>query len=533
MPNISTYETPNLGLQPSETGAEAFAQAGRRIGAAYSDMAQETEKATDMLGRNIATSIDTAGKVYDEWETHREIMTGGALSATMFQNIQQAWNNTSKGADPNNPATAGQFREEVLEPALTDFSSHFTTERAQSWAISQMNAMREHMTHKMVADQASAAADAVTVNIKQTANSLSNAARNDPTSLDFALQTVDHSLGHMVDSSPAITPDIAAHVKAQVGEDMKEQIVKSAIWGAIERNPDEGLKMASDPRYSKYISGQEVTQAEAYAKMQRSAALTDQERSMTLRDKQTRDASTAKANEYLTKLGSDDPNEAGSVSAKDILKDPTLEPGTKTSLFHFVQAENKPESAANESAPVYNALLDRIYAPWGTEGKISTMQQLLPYKSQMTRADFNDALRKVQTSQTDQGQKIQPMIRDLVGTYKSTLNTAGGMKINNDQGEYAYRRYVEDQVAESVKNNKDPAELFQPGNSRFLGSPQVLSLFQKSLTQSMQDQAAGLTGKSQSAAIPPRPKEAPANAIWSPGYKRWVTLDGQGNARGY
>lgn len=513
MPNIHTYEQPQLGIQANEVGPEAFAQAGRRIGAAYSDMAEDLRR----TGAETASVIDTAGQAYDEYETHREIMTGGALAATMFANISNQWNATSKGADPNNPATAKQFREEAMEPALTDFAGQFTTQRAQDWAIKQTDMIREHMTHKMIADQSSAAADAVQVNIKQTANSLSNLARNDPTSVDAALATIDHTYGHMVDSSPAITPDVAARLKTEGAQELKEQVVKAAVWGLAERtngNADAIKNFVTNPKYSPYISGQEVTQAEGYAKMQRSASMTDQMRADELRDKAARDASTAQANDILTKIGSNDPRVQGSVTAKSILEDPKLLPAEKLTLNRFVAAENKPESEAAASSRSYNALLGRMYAPWGDPDKITSIPQLLHFKPDLTKADFNDLYKKLQDSQSTDGQKLTPMIAGFLKAYKGSINTVGGMKINNDDGEYRFNQWTHDQVAKSIADNKDPSELFQPGNPRFMGQPQVLSMFQKTLTQSMSDQARAISGGGATPAMrtPTLPDGAPKDA---------------------
>src|SRR5690606_17026848 len=53
---------------------------------------------------------------------------------------------------------------------------------------------------------------------------------------------------------------------------------------------------------------------------------------------------------------------------------------------------------------------------------------------------------------------------------------------------YLYQQWVSGQISAARAKGQDPAFLFDPANPAFLGSPQALAPFQKSLSQSMQDQ---------------------------------------------
>jgi hypothetical protein len=507
MPNIRDYNAEGLGLRATETGIDARANAGRRIANSFDDVAG----ALRQTGGQLGGGVKALGDAWVNYEDHKEISQGAPAAAQVFQGLQEQWNKIAKTADPNNTAVAGKFQEQVLEPALEQFQSAFNTEKSQEWAQERINHIRDHMTTKIHSDLSSMASNAVAVNAHQLMNSLSNSVRMDPSSLDFALDTLNHSVRAMVKTSPNLLPDHATEIETKLGQEMKENIVKSAIWGAIEKNPEAGVKMASDPRYSKYISGQEVTQAEQYAKMQKSAALTDEERQRTLQDRKAREDSKKQQNDILTKLGSDKPEDVASVTAKGILEDKTMTPEDKLTMFRFVQQESKPETDAKASSRAYNDVLPRLYAPPGDPQKITDINQLVEMKDKLTRTDFNDLMKKFQDSTTDTGQKVTVMKQQLSNAVKGSILHVAGMSADNDEGLYRFNRYVDDKVAEYQRDNKDVSKLFTPGSPEYLASPAALAPFKKSMAQMMDDKISDISGKT-SKGPPPLPTGAPRGA---------------------
>lgn len=282
--NIRQLNAPDLTLRPSETGVEATAGAARRIGGFYNQVAdaQNTIASLKMdTGNRIAGAMKDVGQVAVDYMDHKEINEGAAAGATMVSNLTSQWN--AKLRDPNfdpntTAATAAQFREDVLEPALDHFKSGFNTEKSQEWADHFANQFREHMVEKAQADISTMAGIALKANADKAVNGLSSAVASDPSSLDFALKQVDHSIGGMVDSSPMLDPATAASAKSEVTLKAKEAIVKAAVSGMIQKNPNIDLD-AVQKKYGDYINGAEI-------KMFQKAAQT-QEKANTLTDKQT------------------------------------------------------------------------------------------------------------------------------------------------------------------------------------------------------------------------------------------------------
>lgn len=261
MPNIHEFNTPALNIRPTETGVNAVAAAARRVGSEYN----EAGSAIAAGGAAVGQATRVAGEIYDDQVTHEEISRGGAALAGMMGKKTDDWNNTVKGADPNNPTAAAKFMEENLEPDLEKFKEGFTTTRSQQWADNHLNSFRLHMQTKTAADMATMAGEAIKVNYRQTTNSMANTARNDPTAVDFLLKTYEDTLDATVGSSPNLKGAMAGAVRTELLQRGKEEIIKAAALGHIEATGSMP-KWSTDPKYSPYITGGELKQLEAAEK---------------------------------------------------------------------------------------------------------------------------------------------------------------------------------------------------------------------------------------------------------------------------
>lgn len=261
-PNITEFNAPDLTLRPSETGVEATARAGLRLGAYGNQVAGALERSGQDIGRGIAG----AGTAAYQYMEHRETSAGAANFAQMMVNLEQDWNNTAKNADPNDPSIAAKWRAETLEPALEKFHSSFLTTGAQDWAETRIDAFRQHLFTKTAADMSSLAADAAHVNVERTANGLTTAVYNDPSSLSFARDTLAHSLDGIVASSPNMSATDAAKVKTELTQKVEEQLVKNAIMGTIVKGGD-WRTIANDPKNAPYVNAPEAQQFERAQRM--------------------------------------------------------------------------------------------------------------------------------------------------------------------------------------------------------------------------------------------------------------------------
>lgn len=277
MPAIPQFEANNAGFRPSETGVEAVAMAGRRVGLYYNQEAtaermlgQSTERLgqeTAQLGREkanlltgegarLGSAVAAAGDAYVKQAQHQEISHGSAAFAGLLQSSTQDWNSQVENVDPNNTTIAPKFMSS-LNDKLEAFQNSFNTEGGQQWAQEHVNALRQHFAEKTQGDMSIMAGQAVVVNAQRTINMLSNTVHDDPSSIDFALAALKSTTEGKLSTSPNLTGPEAARARDEIGQKGAESIVKSAAIGYISKT-GQVPPWASDPKYSPYINGQEL-----------------------------------------------------------------------------------------------------------------------------------------------------------------------------------------------------------------------------------------------------------------------------------
>src|SRR5262245_10213787 len=97
---IKPFQAPELGLRPSEEGVQAFAAAGRRLGAFSNQVAGATEQVGHAFGR-IGGGIAEAGQAVTDIVTHQQVSHGAATFAQLTDSLTNRWNDIAKNADPN------------------------------------------------------------------------------------------------------------------------------------------------------------------------------------------------------------------------------------------------------------------------------------------------------------------------------------------------------------------------------------------------------------------------------------------------
>jgi hypothetical protein len=497
--NIREVTAPaDLGLRPDDRAAESTANAGRRIAALYT---QAGEAQAD-IGRRAAGVVADVGNVAVKYMEHREISQGAAESAKTLAGLDAKWNDTVKNSDPNDPAVAAKFREEVVEPALEKLKGGFFTEGGQKFGESQVESFRNHFVQKTTADMARLAGVAAKTNIETLTNQLSNAAINDPTSLKTSLGLVESSVGAMVDSSPNLRGVDGAAMKLELTASSQAAIVKAAAIGAINANPEAGLKQFSGPAYSKYISGAELKQLEAQAKTVERARRVDENYALQNQKLFKQEASDTREGDYLQKLHSDDPKERASVSAREISRDYTLTREARERMIGIVERETKPEAAAKVSNVTATDLISRIRAQSGDPRRIDSLDPVYDAyeKGNLSKADLKFVRDEFVNLRTPEGAALGNQQDEFIKSVKPLIDKSnpllGKIDQSGPQQVYNFTMDLRRKVDEYRKAGKDPRDLMDPSKPDYMGSPAALMSYQKPLQQSLQDTARALRGGS-------------------------------------
>ncbi len=371
------------------------------------------------------------------------------------------------------------------------------------------------MFEKTSADMASLAAQAVSVNVRTMANTMSNTAMTDPSSVPHLLDGISGTVAAMVDSSPNLKGSDAAKARLGLTEKMREDIVKSGAIGAIQKAADPEAEAAKwGKKYPEYINGADLKTLAGNARQQIRADRMDRAYTDMLSKKDAEAKSDAQETGYLQKLYSDDPKQQGEVSAKAIVNDPTLTRVAKERMIGVVNREMKPETASQESNRNYVGMLDDIRT-----GKINDVEPI--YKARIdgkiNRTDFNQALKDFTDFRSPEGQRVAQAEDQFITAVKPQIDKSNPLMGKVDQdgplNVYRLRMDIKRKIEEYRAGGKDWRNLFDPSKPDFMGKPEAMAPYQKPLAESLKDQARKLTQPQTNAPPPRKDGETPSQYL--------------------
>ena len=498
MANLQEFNPGDLGLRPSETGVEAFQSAGRRIGASYNQVAGDFTQ----LGSEASGAIKDAGQVYLQYAEHKDISKLSADFAVKQDQLIKQWNDTAKNADPNDPTVAQKFREQVLEPQLEDFGSDAATEAGQSFAQSHVAALRNHMFEKTAADMSTLAGVAAKVNFEKTVNALSNTAMNDPSSLDHSLQIAESSIKGMAGSAPNLSAADAARVTEEGLQHAKEQIVKSAAFGVIQKT-GQVPSWATDPKYSPYINGMELKQFESAAKAQQKANTYYEKQTQLLEKQQAVMNVHTSAAKAITDNVTFDPQSGQPVVNPQFFKDalaiardnPNAPNAAETARTMMSWGESQQSKGAKplDDPATKSDLTDRMFSA----DKPTTTLDLMKARSDGKISDHTFQAMHGLVQELEQAPLKGPIWQDTIGAVKGELilsNVGLPGKDITGEGNYAKwaQTFIPQYLAQSRAGTLPPNALDVKDPNSMIS--QSMAPFKRSVAQRAQDYLSVLGG---------------------------------------
>jgi len=489
MPQIRTFEAPALGLRPTETGATAAERAARRVQGEYNEAAA----AQSAVGSAISSTVREAGDIATKFIEHQEISRGSKMFSDLIAAKTKQWDEIAKSADPNDPTVARRFLDQNLEPDLQKIQQGgFLTEKGQTWAESHIAQFRQHMVSKTDADMATLAGHAAVINTRQTINNLSNTVRGDPSGLDFSLRTLESSVGGLVDSSPNLRGAEAARVRNEVMQKGKEEIVKSAAMGFIEKTGNVP-PWATDPKYSPYINGTELKQFEQaaryYQRLGRSEARADRAE----RDYNDKRDFNSRVNELELSTA---PKNAGDPpqlpqdywqKLRELSTHPgaSLEPGRlKTMVTNgetITERLNKPEPLARVS----NATTQRLMTEINSGAMADTRKIYEEFGAgNLSTAHFNFLTKAFNDIRTPDGAALGQDRAEFFKKYAASID--GAMDLGGHSALGSQRMYAFQMEARRIENDLrtkglDPHLAYDPSSQYFVGKPENIARYRVSM----------------------------------------------------
>lgn len=298
MPNITEYTTP-LALVPQPD--DRAVSTAREAGTVKNIFARETGQA---IGTAISHVGGQVGEAIDRHLAMQWIGHGAAAYSSLYGEMTQQWNDVAAKSDPNDTSIAQGFKEKVLAPSLDKFQQAFegAPARAQEWALSRSDEMRQHFFQKMSADMGTRAGLAVHQNVLNLERNYSITAMNDPTSLPHIVDSIKTDIGTLVSSTPNLSSSDAARVQTELVPKITKAVAQSAFDGMAQRNPQAALLALDHGDFNDYADGVTQAQWRRYAETQQKVQDQDQKREELDAKRKRIEDSADKAEGYRTKM---------------------------------------------------------------------------------------------------------------------------------------------------------------------------------------------------------------------------------------
>ena len=251
MPKLPDYDSTQAqrGLQPNDMGIYAHEQEGRAWGAAFNQMGAAAQR---------------VGNAVEQHEAQTDAANLTRQSAQTSAGLTQSWNDAASKADPNDPDFAEKWRTDVLEPALEKFGADVGSKHGEEAAERMRTQMRSHFTEKSIADQTYMSGLSALTSLNESANILSNAARNDPTALPALTGIFDTAIENEI-ATHKMDPGTAARIKTELREKVVGGMASSAFQGLAETDATKALESLKAGAWDKYFNATQRTALEKYA----------------------------------------------------------------------------------------------------------------------------------------------------------------------------------------------------------------------------------------------------------------------------
>ena len=463
MPNIVEYNAPEGELRPNPAGEQAFQLEGRRAGSLGSERAQLIRQAgmdTASGLRKAGAELDTLGAVAERHQASQEISNGALGLAETVDQLDQHYNQ-AVNQSPDDPNVSANWRRDVMGPALANFQDQFNTPEGQKWAAAHVAQIATEMYRHTTAADMNRAADQAELAQTQTVNTLTNMVQRNPAMIDTALGMLPGTYGALAENAN-LSPEVAEKMRTTLAQHSAREIVAAGLKGAIENNPEEGLRLAQSGKYDKYISGADQSALESYARTMvrvrdigvKGAAKADEVKLQQVSD--------ARASDVFGQLS------AGNVqpdTAMKIATDPQLQQPEKQALLNHIAPEETPTT----SDPVtMDKMLGYTAGPGLSSADILNAKGLAPADRQW--------LMQLAQQPPEQRQAVASGLMRTLDAAKPAI--LGPAMARTSAGMAAYNRFQQATIAAAragepidLTKNPDLVQQFQPQPQELVPPP--------------------------------------------------------------
>lgn len=225
MPVLPQFTAPSAmsTIRPSETGEQAIVRSGMRI----EEMAQRTGQAYE---RGFLAVTKPTAEMLDQHFQQADVLKTGSAMADFHSQQMKAYNEQSKGWDPDDPTAPDKFMDQYKQ-GLQQIAGQARTDRGSEIAQTMALQKQEHMENVVMVDTAYRASHARVLQFNNAAEQEANTAGLDVSYLPHAIANIDTMTQHGL-QSPNLNPE-GVNAIQEAGVKAKKQIAQSALEGTL------------------------------------------------------------------------------------------------------------------------------------------------------------------------------------------------------------------------------------------------------------------------------------------------------------
>jgi hypothetical protein len=193
-----------------------------------------------------------------------------------------------------------------------------------------------------------------------------------------------------------------------------------------------------------------------------------------------------------------------SITAQQIATDPAFDgnPDRRKAMIDLI---NNPPGSTVPAGQSYNAaqsLIDRMRLPFGNPNKITTRDQVYDQMHSLNRTDLDYTLKKFDELSSPGDHPFPKRLEEFFTGITPQIDKSGVFPgLPNDalgkEKAYEYRQMVEGKVAEYRAQGKNPDDLLNPKKPDYLGAPETIQPFKRTMGQALSDYTKSMDSGSQ------------------------------------
>jgi hypothetical protein len=211
------------------------------------------------------------------------------------------------------------------------------------------------------------------------------------------------------------------------------------------------------------------------------------QRLQAMQDKQTVEART---NAIWADAYSNNPQ----ITAKQIAVDPAFDtnPERRTQMINLI---NNPPGSGIPPAQSYAAaqgLVDRIMLPYGDPDKITDPGQIYDQIGHLNRPDLEFTLKTLNDNLSPGREKFTQREKNFLDGVRPQIEKSGQLSSMPIDGKgrmkfYEFSVLLNNKIDAYVQANKDPGDLLDPSKPDYMGNPEVVKPFKRTMVEALAD----------------------------------------------